>query len=100
VLSETVEALNMNPVETGDSESEAALAGRTKRDSLLTILLQRSMGSSGRMTRIQLPSVHETEWKRDPRCSKTKRPKENCGIDGEWMLAMSDDDVEMETRGY
>ena len=103
VLSETLEAPNLNyPLENGDSESVAALPGRTKRDSLLTILLQRSMGSPDRMTRIELPSMHETGGQsrgryRYPRCSK--RPKENCANDGEWMLAMRDDAVEMETRG-
>jgi hypothetical protein len=101
VLSETLEALNSNyPGETdGDSESVAALAERTKRDSLLTIL-QRSMDSDDRVTRIQLPSMHEAggqsqEW--DPRCPK--RRKENCANDGEWMLAMRDVYVEMEMRG-
>jgi hypothetical protein len=103
VLSETLEALNLNyPGETdGDSESVAALAGRTKRDSLLKVL-QRSIDSADRVTRVQLPSVHEAgrqsqEWERDPRCPK--RRKENCANDGEWMLAMRDVYVEMAMRG-
>jgi hypothetical protein len=33
---------------------------------------------------------------KDPRC--TKRRKENYANDGEWMLAMRDDDVEMMMR--
>lgn len=87
--SETLEALNLNyPGEAdGNSESVAALAGRTKWDSLLTVL-QRSMDSVDRVTRIKLPSVyvrHEAEgqsqeWERDPRCPK--RRKENCANDG------------------
>jgi len=103
VPSETLEALNLNfPGETdGDSGSVAALAGMTKRDSLLTVL-QRSMDSADRVTRIQLPSVDEAGgqsqgWKRDPRCPK--RRKENCANDGEWMLAMRDVYVEMAMRG-
>jgi hypothetical protein len=105
VPSETLEALNLNYPEEidGDSESVAALAGRTKRDSLLTVL-QRSMDRADRVTRIQLPSVHvrheaggqSQEWERDPRCPK--RRKENCANDGEWMLAMRND-VEMGMKG-
>jgi hypothetical protein len=79
--SETLEALDLNyPGEAdGDSESVAALAGRTKRDSLLTVL-QRSLDSADRVTRIQLPPVyvrHEAgeqseEWERDSRCPKRR----------------------------
>jgi hypothetical protein len=88
---------------TGTRRRWRRLAGRTKRDSLLTVL-QRSMDSADRVTWIQLPFVHvrreaegqSQEWERDPRCPK--RRKENCANDGEWMLAMRDD-VGMRMRG-